>query len=78
MAMPWAVASISSHSLPSSLNAPKSISALGKNFSRAPKELNIFKNYGRIEELEEFGRLYGEKIAALKKSSGDTSGARLI
>jgi len=34
--------------------------------------LNTFKNYGRIEELEEFGRLYREKIAASETSGGDT------
>jgi len=34
--------------------------------------LNTFKNYGRIEELEEFERLYREKIAALEKGVGDT------
>jgi hypothetical protein len=34
--------------------------------------LDNFKNYGRIEELEEFERLYREKIAALETSGGDT------
>ena len=34
--------------------------------------LNNFKNYGRIEELKEFERLYREKIVALETSGGNT------
>jgi hypothetical protein len=31
--------------------------------------LNIFKNYGKVEELEEFERLYREKIAAIERDT---------